>query len=270
MDPTDDRCNWVTQFFGRTPLMKVCAVLSSDGQYLIYKSPARLCTYTMVLHLNMFGPGMNNMTVIDGQAPLVMFQSQDRAVSQWFERDIWNGRFRTSPLLGHGRKSTDNVEGIFLSQHRYRQQLLETDGMTNFIQRGHWVIWLIRCWFGRRCWHKTVYVCLLLSTWLRFDFVEVFETKFSFQFFNRSWISGVLDTCCEVVWLIQMLDPSQSNLSFPDIQISAATSLFDTTLLLFITVFSQSSGMGTWYWCDGARLWCSLSAFSCSWVDWTW
>ena len=137
MDPTDDRCNWVTQFFGRTPLMKVCAVLSSDGQYLIYKSPARLCTYTMVLHLNMFGPGMNNMTVIDGQAPLVMFQSQDRAVSQWFERDIWNGRFRTSPLLGHGRKSTDNVEGIFLSQHRYRQQLLETDGMTNFIQRGH-------------------------------------------------------------------------------------------------------------------------------------
>ena len=83
MDPIDDG---ITEWpnFSTTPLMNVCAMLSSDVQYLLDPqiSSKDLFTCSMVLHLNMFGGGMNTMTVIDGEATRITFQSQDGAASQ--------------------------------------------------------------------------------------------------------------------------------------------------------------------------------------------
>ena len=58
-----------------------------------------------------------------------------------------------------------------------------------FIRRRHRVNWWLWCWLGRRGRHKAVYVSLLLFDWFRFDFLEIQETKFSFHFVHKSWIS---------------------------------------------------------------------------------
>ena len=66
--------------------------------------------------------------------------------------------------------ASSHLCSLVLSMHKW---------LWPFIQR-HWVYSLLGYWLARRCWHKTVYIWLLLFTRLRFWFLRRQETKFPF------------------------------------------------------------------------------------------